>query len=75
MDFKKVKAKNIERGDDFMVTKADGADRVLYKPPGWIPLTYVPKSKVESESHFHEITTDKLQHEWTLWVMVNDMQQ
>ena len=57
------------------MTKDAGADKILYKPPGWIPWVYAPKHKIESESQMSTIPQDKLNSAYTLWVMVHDMQQ
>ena len=57
------------------MTRDTAADKILYKPPGWTPLVYNPKAKIESESQMSTVPQDKLNAAYTLWVMVHDMQQ
>ena len=60
-----------QMGDEFKSTHV-GADKAQYKPEGYVAMVYAPEHKIESQSDMNSVPQDKLQHAYSLWVMVRE---
>jgi hypothetical protein len=43
-----------------------------FKPDGYKPLPYAPQAKIENEAQMDTINKTKLEHSYTMWVMIRD---